>query len=155
MKKLIVLSLLLSSQLSFARILPDDEAAAVMHAIVDASKESKLTCEFKDANGVVNNTKPILEAFTWDAFYLSEETQTQMSVNEEVESPVITIKRKIPNATFVEETQVTLNSDMTKVTHFNYRSFGVKVVSKNVGTILKPKYEQVRTLALESETNCQ
>lgn len=150
-----ILSLLLASQVSMARILPDDEAVAVMNAVVDASKESNLTCSFMNAKGVVNDTKPILEAFTWDAFYLSEETQTQMSVNEEVESPVITIKRKIPGATFVEETQVTLNSDMTKVTRFNYRSFGIKEVSKNVGTILKPKYEQVRTLALESETNCQ
>lgn len=155
MKKFILLSMIVASQFSLAGVIPADEAPGVMNAIVDASKESNLTCTIKNANGETLNTLPILESFLWSAFPISDEHQTQMLVNDDEQNPEITIRRKYPNATFVEETLVKTSADMTEVVGFKYSRYEVVVTGrKNTGTILKPNYVETKALQLTSETNC-
>lgn len=141
MKTLLVLSILVISGLAHSEVLPANKFNDVIQAIQDSLNVRDLTCI-----EVKSGTKLKASAISWKAFDAFNPTL----IISENEQPAITIhsaprEDKNLGVTFLDSSaKITTNSDYTlleKIELVQYENS--KVVRKNVGTLINPKYEDV------------
>ncbi len=141
MKTLLVLSMLLVSGLAHSEVLPANKFNDVIQAIKDSLNVRDLNCI-----EVISRTKLKASVISWKAF---DATNPTLIISEN-EQPAITIhsaprEDKSHGVTYLESSaKITTSSDYTLVEKIEMVQYeNSKVVRKNVGTLINPKYEDV------------
>lgn len=143
MKKLIVLFTLLVSQLSFAQTLPVEEGAQVIRAMTESFSQHDLACI-----NLVDNKSHKASSLNWAIFENSSVTIT------ENQQPVITIYKKL-EGDYDILAKITTDETFTVVMKMKIETAKLTKQTRNVGTIIRPRYEEVVTRTLTENFECK
>lgn len=133
MKLVMLLSLMMFSQFSFAQVLDPERSLEVMKAIVKSFEKKDLTC--KDSITTVKFKSSTMTAFT--SIFPNYLDVTTVTVRDR--QPVIQIVMKYQDS--VIKADVSTNADNTIVERIHFVNDRITVLSTNVGTILNPVYK--------------
>jgi hypothetical protein len=131
MRKLFFLATLLASSMSFAESIPVTNKPELIRAIQDALNVNDLVCT-QTVGG-----SHVLPASMWSWSYYVD---FNMKINES-EQPAITISDV--KDTYEQYFYLKTDRTFTEITSIIFEQSTLKKVSKNVGTIIRPKYENV------------
>lgn len=143
MKKLIVLITLLVSQLSFAQTLPVEEGAQVIRAMTESFTQNDLSCI-----NLIDNKSHKASSLNWAIFEKASVTIT------ENQQPVITIYKKL-EGDFDIVAKITTDETFTIVVKMKIETAKLSKQTRNVGTIIRPRYEDVITRTLTENFECK
>lgn len=143
MKKLIVLFALLVSQVSFAQTLPVEEGAQVIRAMTESFAQHDLSCV-----NLMNSKDYKASGLNWSIF---DGSQVTISENQQ---PVVTIYNKLSDTSDIIA-KITTDETFTIVLKMKIETATLSKQTRNVGTIIRPRYEEttVRTLTENFECN--
>ena len=129
MKKLIALSFLLTSPLAWANPVPQNEAQEIYRAIQDSLTVAPLWCRMSERANTVNASE-----LNWKLLMNSGE----MSIYEG--DQLITIKAPLGEGELIFE--IRTSTDLTKVVNIKSEQYKFETAVVNVGTIIRPRYEE-------------
>lgn len=143
MKKLIVLCALFVSQFSFAQTLPTEQGAEVIRAVQESLAVKDLACI-----DLVRNEKYKASGLNWGVFEKAEVTITENN------QPVITIYKMLTSKREIVA-KITTDETFTVVTKIKIETADLSIQSRNVGTIIRPRYEDTTVRTLAENIDCK
>lgn len=146
MKKILFLSLLMTSQASFANILENTDPTLIVRAIKDSLRTNDLNCYESVKKFTVLASSLRLDNLNEYEVQINAGTQ-----------PVIKFYQNKDN--YETTVLVTTNADYTVVTDINTEQYIVSktTVERNTGTIINPNYEVITdvTKTLSEKLDCK
>lgn len=131
---IIILSMLGISSFAHSEVVPANKLNDVIQAIKDSISAKDLNCVDS-----VSGTSLKASKLNWDAV-----SSAELKINEN-QQPVIVLHNEADAGHYDTTVEVTTNEDYTiveEITGIQYKDS--TIVRKNVGTIVNPKYENIR-----------